>query len=46
VADIAALIDAGELPLDIDERRLLTDSAVIHERAGDLRGRIVLIPEG
>ena len=48
VAEIAALIDAGELRLDISERELLTDTAAIHERAeaGDLRGRVVLIPEG
>jgi hypothetical protein len=33
VAEIAALIDAGELRLDISERGLLTDTAAIHERA-------------
>ena len=48
MAEIAALIDAGELRLDISERELLTDTAAIHERAeaGDLRGLVVLIPEG
>jgi hypothetical protein len=48
VAEIAALIDGGELRLDISERELLTDTAAIHERAeaGDLRGRVVLVPEG
>ena len=48
VAEIAALIDAGELRLDISERERLTDTAANHERpeAGDLRGRVVLIPEG
>jgi hypothetical protein len=46
VAEIAATIDAGELGLDINGRGLLTDGAVIHERACDLRGRIVLVPEG
>ena len=47
LAEIAALIDAGELRLDISERGLLTDTAATHERAeaGDLRGRVVLIPE-
>ena len=47
VAEIAALIDAGELRLDISEFGLLRDTAAIHERseAGDLRGRVVLIPE-
>ena len=48
MAEIAALIDAGELRLDISERGLLTDTAAIHERAeaADLRGPVVLIPEG
>jgi hypothetical protein len=48
VAEIAGLIDAGELRLDISERGLLTDTAAIHERAepGDLPRRVVLIPEG
>ena len=44
VAEIAALIDAAELRLEISERWLPTDTGVIHERAeaGDLRGRVVL----
>ena len=48
VAEIPAPIDAGELRLDISERGLLTDTAAIHEgpEAGQLRGRVVLIPEG
>jgi hypothetical protein len=48
VAELAAVIGAGERRLDINERALLARSAAIHERAeaGDLRGRIVLIPEG
>jgi hypothetical protein len=48
VAELAALIGAGELRLDINERALLAHSAGIHERAeaGGLRGRVVLIPEG
>ena len=48
MAEIAALIDAGDLRLDISERGLLTDTAAIHERAeaGELRGRVVLVPEG
>jgi len=48
LAEIAALIDAGELRLDISEHGLLSDAAAIHERAeaGDLRGRVVLVPEG
>ena len=48
MAEIAALIDAGELRWDTSERELLTDTAAIHERAeaGELRGRVVLVPEG
>ena len=48
VAQITALIDAGELRLDISERELLTDTAANHERAeaGYLRDLVVLIPEG
>jgi hypothetical protein len=48
VAEIAALIDAGELRLDISERELLTDTSAIHEPAedGELRGRVVLVSEG
>ena len=48
VAEIAAVIDGGELRLDISERELLTDAVAIQERAeaGDLRARVVLVPEG
>jgi len=48
VVGIGNLIDASELPPDISERGLLTDTAAIRERAeaGELRGRIVLVPEG
>jgi hypothetical protein len=48
VVEIAALIGAGELRLGISDRGLLRDTAAIHARAvaGDLRGRVVLIPEG
>jgi hypothetical protein len=48
VAEIAALIDAGELRSDISERELLTDTSAIHEPAedGELRGRVVLVSEG
>jgi hypothetical protein len=33
--------------LNVSERELLTDTAAIRERAeaGDLRGRVVLVPE-
>jgi hypothetical protein len=46
--DRSPLIDAGELRLDVSGRGLLSDTAAIHERAeaGDLRGRVVPIPEG
>jgi hypothetical protein len=48
VAEIAGLIDAGGLRLDISERGLLSDTSAVHKRAeaGDLRGRVVLSPEG
>jgi hypothetical protein len=48
VAEIAALIDAGELRSDISERELLTDTSAIREPAedGELRGRVVLVSEG
>jgi len=47
-AEIAGLIDADALRLEISERGFLTDTGAIHERAeaGDLRGRVVLSPEG
>jgi len=47
VAEIPVLVDAGERRLNVSERELLSDTAAIHERAeaGDLRGRVVLIPE-
>ena len=48
VAEIAALIDGGGLRLGISDRGLPSDIATVHERAeaGDLRGRVVLVPEG
>ena len=48
VAEIAGLIDPGELRLDISERALLADAAGIHQRAeaGDLRGRVAVTREG
>jgi hypothetical protein len=48
LAEIAALIDAGKLRLDISGRALLGDTAAIHERAqaGELRGRVVLVAKG
>jgi hypothetical protein len=47
-AEIAALIDAGELPLDISERGLLSDTSgsATAPEAGDMHGRVGLIPEG
>ncbi len=48
MAEIAALIDARALRLDVSERGLLSGTSAIHERAeaGELRGRVVLIAEG
>jgi hypothetical protein len=42
-----ARIGAGEMRLDIHKRGLLTDNAAIHQgaEAGDVRGRVVQIPE-
>jgi hypothetical protein len=46
--EIAGLIGAGELRLDISEPALLADAPGIHQRAGtrELRGRVVLTREG
>ena len=48
LAEIAAADRRRQLRLDISERGLLADTEAIHERAeaGDLRGRVVLVPEG
>ncbi len=48
VAEIAALIAAGEMRADTSQRGRLTDTPVTQERAdaGDLRGRVVLVPDG
>jgi putative restriction endonuclease len=46
LAGLVARVDAGELKIDVAERRPLTDLAPIHDEAvtGRLAGRTVLIP--
>ena len=43
---LVALVDRGELRIDVAERVPLTELAAIHARAatGDLRGRVVVLP--
>ena len=46
LAELVARVDAGDLKIDVAERRPLTDLAAIHDEAvtGRLAGRTVLIP--
>jgi NADPH:quinone reductase-like Zn-dependent oxidoreductase len=46
LAALVALLDAGELELDVAERLPLSDLASVHERAeaGRLAGKVVLVP--
>ncbi|MGX6608411.1 zinc-binding dehydrogenase [Micromonosporaceae bacterium Da 78-11] len=46
LTEIARLIDAGQISVQISERHPLADTASIHHRAaaGDLHGKIVLQP--
>jgi NADPH:quinone reductase-like Zn-dependent oxidoreductase len=46
LAEIVALVDAGELVVDIAESHPLSDLASIHQRseAGQTRGKIVILP--
>lgn len=46
LAELVALIDAGDLTVDITERLPLSELADVHRRseAGQLRGKVVLIP--
>jgi NADPH:quinone reductase-like Zn-dependent oxidoreductase len=47
LAQLVALVDAGELTVDIAERVGLRDLPAVHERiaAGALRGKVVVVPE-
>jgi NADPH:quinone reductase-like Zn-dependent oxidoreductase len=46
LAELAGLVDAGELAIDVAARRPLTDLAAVHDEAvdGRLAGKTVLIP--
>jgi NADPH:quinone reductase-like Zn-dependent oxidoreductase len=46
LADLVARADAGELQIEVAERRPLTDLAAVHDEAaaGRLPGKTVLIP--
>ena len=47
LAGLAALVDAGELRIDVAARRPLADLAAVHDEAADgrLAGKTVLIPD-
>ena len=46
LAELVARVDAGELKIDVAERRPLADLAAVHDQAaaGRLAGKTVLIP--
>ena len=46
LAELVARVDAGDLKIDVSERRPLTDLPVIHDLsvAGRLPGKTILIP--
>ncbi|MFC7620389.1 NADP-dependent oxidoreductase [Microlunatus sp. GCM10028923] len=46
LAELVALVDAGELVIDVADRRSLTDLADVHDQgvAGSLAGRTILVP--
>src|SRR4029079_11596463 len=46
LAELAALVDRGELTVDIAERVAMTDLVSIHTRAADgtLTGKVVVLP--
>jgi NADPH:quinone reductase-like Zn-dependent oxidoreductase len=46
LAEIVALVDAGELKIAVGERRPLADLRVVHDQAaaGQLQGKTILIP--
>ena len=46
LAELVARVDAGELRIDVAERRPLTELAAVHDEgtAGRLKGKTVLIP--
>jgi NADPH:quinone reductase-like Zn-dependent oxidoreductase len=48
LAEIARLVDAGEVTVPIGERHPFAETAAVHRRAaaGDLHGKVVLTPQG
>jgi NADPH:quinone reductase-like Zn-dependent oxidoreductase len=46
LADLVARVDAGELTIDVAQRRPVTDLAAVHDEAvaGRLPGKVILIP--
>jgi NADPH:quinone reductase-like Zn-dependent oxidoreductase len=46
LAELAALVDAGDLKIDVGERRPLADLRAVHDEAaaGQLPGKTILIP--
>lgn len=46
LAELVALVDAGELVIDVAERRSLTELSDVHDRgvAGTLGGKTILVP--
>ncbi|GAA1686102.1 NADP-dependent oxidoreductase [Glycomyces endophyticus] len=46
LAELVALVDAGELRIDVAERVSIADTAAVHDRAvaGEVNGKVVLIP--
>jgi NADPH:quinone reductase-like Zn-dependent oxidoreductase len=46
LAELVALVDAGDLKIDVAARRPLTDLAAVHDEAaaGRLPGKTILIP--
>lgn len=46
LAELVALVDSGELRIDVAERRPLADLAAVHDQAvaGQLPGKTVLVP--
>jgi NADPH:quinone reductase-like Zn-dependent oxidoreductase len=46
LTELAARVDAGELKIDVAQRRPLTDLPAVHDQsaAGQLPGKTILIP--
>jgi NADPH:quinone reductase-like Zn-dependent oxidoreductase len=48
LAGLVRRVDAGELRIDVADRRPLSEAAAVHEAsdAGRLHGKVILFPEG